>query len=162
MNKQFFLIIAGVFLMGLFACETMEDPEIKNTSTWPMNGEYWVKHDNTATGNPYLSGRHKMIISNTAADDGDSILIDDGGIGAMFKAAVDMDALTFSVADYPIDDTTTLSISNGKLLREATVTKTEEIPTDSIYMEIEWVTPGGTDQITISGSKYTGWPEDNY
>jgi len=158
MNKYVLLILSAVFFMGLFSCETMEDPEIKNTSTWPMNGEYWVQHD----GSPSLSGYHKVIITNTAADDGKSILIDDHGLGFLIKSNVDMESKTFEVSDYSVNDSTTVSISNGALLTDGTQGPQSEVVTDSLYMEVEVVGPSTTEQITISGYKYTGWPKDNH
>lgn len=161
MNRYLLSIIIASLVMGLFSCETMEEPDIKNTSTWPLNGEYWVKYEDPA-GNAIFSTRHKMIITNTSANKGDSILVSDQGTGFKFKAAANMEGLSFNVSDYPVDDTTNLSISNGKLMVDATQTKSEKVVTDSLYMEMEVVTPSGTQQLTISGYKYTGWPEDNY
>lgn len=158
MNKIVTIILSTVFFMGLFSCETMDDPKIKNTSTWPLNGEYWVTYD----GADAPSGYHKVIISNTAADDGKSVLINDGGQDFTIKANADMEVIAFDVTDYQVDDTTTVSISNGQVIEEGTMTPASNVPTDSLYMEMEIVTPSQTDQVTISGYKYTGWTEDNH
>ena len=158
MNKVITIILSAVFFMGLFSCETMDDPEIKKTSTWPLNGEYWVTYD----GPTAPAGYHKIIITNTAADDGQSILIDDSGSGLMIKADVDMEAVSFGVTDYAPNDTTTVSVSNGQVITDGTMTPASEVPTDSLYMEMEIVTPSLTEQFTISGYKYTGWTEDNH
>ena len=158
MNKIATIILSAVFFMGLFSCETMEDPEIKNTSTWPLNGEYWVTYD----GPTAPAGYHKIIITNTAADDGQSILINDAELDLVTKADVDMEAVSFGVTDYAANDTTTVSISSGQVITDGTMTPVSEVPTDSLYMEMEIVTPSLTEQLTISGYKYTGWTEDNH
>ena len=162
MKKYLYSIILSTLVLGLFSCETMDEPDIKDTSTWPLNGEYWVKYEDPGTGNLYYSDRHKMIITNTAANQGDSILVSDEGTGLKFKAAANVEGMSFSVSDYPVNDTTNVTINNGQLMVDATQTRSQEVVTDSVYMELEWQTPSGTEQITVSGYKYTGWPEDNY
>lgn len=156
-----FSVIAALFL-GFLSCETMEDPEIKNTSTWPLNGKYWVQYDSTSNGNTYIGGYHKLIVTNTSSDNGDSILINDNGTGFALKAAVNMNDLTFNVENYQVNDTTTISLNSGKLLDDATKTPGEGVVTDSLYFEMEIDWPNTTDQVTISGYKYTGWPADNH
>jgi len=158
MNKLISIILTAVFFVGLMSCETMEDPEIKNTSTWPLNGEYWVQYD----GSSEVSGYHKIIITNTAADDGKSILINDHGYDFMIRSNADMESVTFDVADYQVNDTTSVSITNGQLMVDGTQTPASNVVTDSLYMEMEVVTPSKTEQVSISGYKYTGWPEDNH
>lgn len=205
MKNYLVLTLIASFFIGLLSCETMDDPEMTSTSTLPMNGEYWVKYDSTSNGSAHFADRRKIIITNTANDDGEEILINDDndGTGLVFKADVNKDELTFSASDYPITDSVIVnadtmiatlhevSVNNGTLMEEATKTKSEEVVTDSIYMETEINTTVDTLEIsidtvsadpevldinvlntigtetwglnlTISGYKYTGWPEDNY
>lgn len=158
MKNYLFLTIIAAFFIGLISCETMDDPEMTTTSTWPLNGEYRVTYDSTANGNPFFSERHALIITNTSADNGDSIVINDAsGTGYKYKAAVNMTQLSFSAENYQYDSTTTITVSNAKLIEDGTKSPYEDVVTDSLYMEVEITTPTGTDAITISGYKYAGW-----
>ncbi|MCF8219147.1 MAG: hypothetical protein K9I29_02035 [Bacteroidales bacterium] len=167
MNRKI-LIFALIFgLIGVFSCETMDDPEMETTSTFPLNGEYWVTY---SQGGSVVVGYQELIITNTAADDGQHILItepvvlvDDAGHEIPAKANVNMDNLTFSLDNFTFDltDTTTqtVSIENGKFMEESYTTAAGN-KTDSIYMDM--IIHDSGDTLAVSGYKYTGWPADDH
>lgn len=159
MNRKILIFAFIIGLVGLFSCETMDEPEMETTSTFPMNGEYWVTYE--FNGAP-LMDYHLLTVTNTAADDGKHILInDENGTGVVLKSNVNMGSLTFSVDNtYDLNDSTVLSIDGGKLLEEK-YTTTAGNETDSIYFEL--VYPNANDStIVISGYKRTGWPIDDH
>ena len=167
MNKKI-LIFALIFgLIGLFSCETMEDPEMETTSTFPLNGEYWVTY---SIGGAQVVDYQEMIITNTSADEGKHILItepvvlaNDAGDKIPAKANVDMDNLTFNLDNFTFDvndsTTKTVSIENGKFMEESYTTAAGN-ETDSIYMKV--INHDSGDTIAVSGYKYTGWPADDH
>ncbi len=158
MNRKILIFALIIGLAGLFACETMDEPEMETTSTYPLNGEYWVTYHHN---NTMIMDYHMLILSNTAADDGQQILIRDDGTGAAFKADVNMDNYTFSVTNsLDVDDSVTLyNVNNGKFLEEAYTTVNGN-ETDSIHFELVYPNQGDS-TIVISGFKRTGWPEDD-
>ena len=165
MNKVFSILIIAIIGLGFVACNedfnTMPEPEIKYTSTYPMNGEYWVTYQYKADGSDFVSGIAKMTLSNTAANTADSILIYDHDLGFKIKSAVNMDNLTFesqSANDYESDEV--ITVTNGKLFEDAGKTPENHV-TDSIYMELEFSSAAG-DIIICSGLKETGFNDDNH
>lgn len=169
MNRKI-LIFALIFgLIGIFSCETYDDPEMETTSTFPLNGEYWVTY---SQGDSVLVDYQELIITNTSADDGKHILITepvilvdeyDDGDEVPAKANVNMDNYTFKMDTFTFDltDTTTqtVSIENGQFMEESYTTAAGN-ETDSIYMDM--IIHDSGDTIAVSGYKYTGWPDDDH
>lgn len=173
-----------VFILGLatlFACETMDEPEMETTSTFPLNGEYWVTY---SQGGTMIADYQLMTVSNTAADDGKHILIKDpvimvDGSGEMqdVVANANMDNLTFNLQnfEYSYNDTSIvrLSIENGNFMEES-YTTTAGNETDSIYMNVNYnelaidtatgnvIDTALSGTFEISGYKRTGWPDDDH
>ncbi len=169
-NIKTILIAFLVLMIGLgTSCnyDTYEDPEIEYTSTFPINGEYFVQYlvDNGSgvLEDIYHYGYTVLTITNDARNQGDSLLIYDNENAWEFKvkAAVNMNTLTWSVNngyDYIWDDATT--ITNGQFFEGMGVSKSGNV-TDSIYMEITWASEPAT-QFIVAGHRKTGFLEDYF
>lgn len=171
MKKRRLIIISFlVLIIGLgTSCnyDTYEDPEIDYTSTYPINGEYWVQYLlDDGSGNlvdVYNGGHTILTITNDARNQGDSLVIYDNKNFWQFKvkAAVDMKTKTWSVTDgydYIWNDATT--IANGKFLEGEGLSRDGNV-TDSIYMEITWASDP-TETFICAGVRKTGFLEDEW
>jgi hypothetical protein len=108
--KKILILLTGLIILSYYGCQKYDNPIIKVTSTYPLNGEFWVQFDKaTITGtdttwtlDPYGLGYKKIIIANTSSDKGDSIIVYDSGDPKTdiwpfkVKAACNVNALTFS------------------------------------------------------------------
>lgn len=163
------LLISGGFLTS---CEK-EYPEVQYTSTFPVNGEWWVKYEVETTPGVfediYHVGYTPLLTFNTSANRGDSIWVSDQGNfwNYKVKSALNLTERTFSVANKksaamdggePYDITVT--ISNGKVL-PGQGRSTSGLQTDSIHFEIEFEDDPGT-IYRASGHRRTGFLEDEH
>lgn len=153
-------IISLILVVALFtSCDKKEDYEQINSSVMEISGEWWVDYSD----GDYHSGLTKLIISNTAADNGQEIWIsdEDNFWEYKVKCPVNIDQLTFSGTDLEnIQYDVLIQISGGKMLPLA-AQSTSGVVTDSIYFEIEF----GDDPGTIyqaSGWRKTGFIEDEH
>lgn len=174
-KKIFHIILIGISLILVInGCrkdiDTYKKVDPGKSSTYPLNGEYWVRldaatiagSDTTWDVDPYGIGYAKIMISNTSTDKGDSIWVDDLGKIWDFKVktACNPALRTFSVTkgvDIYLNDTTT--IKNGKLILDKGITKSGN-KTDSIYMVIKWKSDATT--YRLSGVRRTGFQADDY
>ena len=147
--------------------DTIKKIDPGKTSTYPLNGEYWVQLDAAPIATPTAwsnaLGYKKIIISNTSTDKGDSIWIDDLKNIWSFKVktACNPTLMTFNVTDGKelyYDDATT--IKNGKLILDIGISRGGN-KTDSIYMEISWASDAAN-VYRLSGVRRTGFTEDDY
>ncbi|MFO8086977.1 MAG: lipid-binding protein [Bacteroidales bacterium] len=180
MNKKILIFAIILGLAALFSCETMDEPEMETTSTFPLNGEYWVTY---SQGGTQIVGYNLLTLTNTAADDGKHILIkepvlmvNEAGEMAPVVANANMDNLTFNVQgfEYPYNDTSIvrLDISDGKFWEDKYTTAAGN-KTDSIYMNVTFnelavdtngnvIDTAYSGTFEISGYKRTGWPDDDH
>lgn len=180
MNRKILIFALILGLAALFACETMDEPEMETTSTFPLNGEYWVTY---SMGGTMVADYHLLTLTNTAADDGKHILIKEpvvmvNGAGSMIPvvANANMDNLTFNVQDfeYTYNDTSIvkLDITDGKFWEDKYTTNAGN-KTDSIYMMVTYdelavdtlgnvIDTAYSGTFEISGYKRTGWPDDDH
>lgn len=180
MNRKILIFALILGLAALFACETMDEPDMDTTSTFPLNGEYWVTY---SMGGTMIVDYNLLTLTNTSADDGKHILIkepvimvNEAGSMAPVVANVNMDNLTFGIQDfeYAYNDTSIvrLNITNGKFLEEKYTTKAGN-KTDSIYMSVDFnelavdalgnvIDTAYSGTFEISGYKRTGWPDDDH
>lgn len=169
-NIKTIIIVFLVLTVGLgTSCnyDTFEEVDIEYTSTFPINGEYYVQYlVDDGTGelvDIYNWGRTILTITNDARNQGDSIVITDNDNFWEFKvkAAVDMNSLTWSVNegyDYVWNDATT--ITNGQFFKDQGLSRDGNV-TDSIYMEITWESDPGTTYV-VAGVRRTGFLEDEW
>jgi hypothetical protein len=171
--KKYILIIA-IFALAFTSCDEKEEYEQINSSVVELTGEYWVHYDHETYGaDPFGAGYTKLIISNTAADNGvDAWLSDEGNFwDYKVKIPVNMDQLAFgadqevtSIVDgYEIQ----VKITNGKIINDAVHNLDSGVSADSIYFEVwfedlEESTEIANDKMIVSGFRKTGFLEDEH
>ncbi len=164
--KGIFRIMTLLSVISLAACEP-DAPEVKYTSTFPLNGEWAVIYRVETSPGVFedQSGYTPLIISNTASDNGDSIWMtdDENFWDFKIKAAAKAKSRSFSsegsisvVDDYNIE----VIVTDGKVILDAVVTKGAQTVTDSIYMQLEFEDDPGV-IYHCSGVRRTGFLEDD-
>lgn len=172
MKKNIFYLLLILLLFA--ACDEKEDWEQINSSTMEVSGEYWVHYDHTEYGaDPFGVGYTKLIISNTANDDGKEIWISDEGNFWDYKVKIptNVETLTFGgeqevpsiVEGYEIG----VKIMNGKIIENAVNNLASGVSADSIYFEVwfedlEDATGIANDKLIVSGFRKTGFLEDEH
>lgn len=152
-------IIYLILVVALFAsCDEKEDFEQINSSVMEISGEWWVDYSE----GDYHSGLTKLIISNTAADNGEEVWIGDEDFWPYkVKCPVNIDQLTFSGNDLAnIEYDVLIQINGGKMLKDAAKSNSGVV-TDSLYFEIEFADEPGV-IYQASGWRKTGYLEDEH
>ena len=165
--NSIFKIVGCALLISFCSCVKENEPA-GNTpvSTKAMANEWWVT---LRLGTDDLLGTHVSFSTyNTSAND-DSLWVDDMEIGYGFKCKVkaDIQNLSFSTGsslneytDVNGNDGVTITIANGKIIRNGGVSKTG-LATDSIYLEAQFADDPGNTYI-ISGTARTRQQDDDY
>jgi hypothetical protein len=166
MKKIINILALFSMLLGIVACETMKEPETEYSSTFPVSGEWWVTY---SLNGKEVQGFTKLITSNTAANDGKAIWIDDVGKFWNFKVKcpVNMSNLSFAgdnLVSTAIDKGAAydikVDITNGKVIKNGGFS-TSGVVTDSIYFEAEFEDDLGSKYV-IAGTRKTGFAEDEH
>jgi hypothetical protein len=154
-----------LFAIGIIsACDTYPKYEIEYTATYPLNGEYYVRHYSNAVVMVNSVSSYKMTIYNTANAGKDSIWVDSrvANKGATFyifkieaKADVDNRVFDQSNAVDVADNTQTVTLSDTKIY-------TNTWPAhDSIYMKVKIHKVAGAvvsdTSFVIAGHRKTGF-----
>ncbi|MGB0177451.1 MAG: lipid-binding protein [Owenweeksia sp.] len=157
-------IFAGLVLVGsLAACE--KEYESENLPNYEMSGQWYVQtyFDTPDPANVVL-GYVEITTSNTAAANGNEILIDDKGNIWPFKVKCPATSgdLTFGGTNLIniSDSTVTVNITGGKIFPDGGKS-TSGIVVDSIYMEAEFSDDPGNTYI-FAGHYRTGFIEDEH
>ena len=172
MKKNILYLIIAVLIFA--SCDEKEDYMQINSSVMDVSGEYWVHYDHAEFGaDPFGAGYTKLLISNTAADNGtEGWLSDEGNFwDYKVKMPINMEQLTFgsdqeitSIVDgYEIQ----VKITNGKIIHDAVSNLASGVTTDSIYFEVwfedlEESTEITNDKLIVSGFRKTGFLEDEH
>ncbi|OQP63507.1 hypothetical protein A3860_24515 [Niastella vici] len=138
----------------MWAC-SKDLPDAGGTSAKEFANEWWVKINDT--------GKVVKLSTYNTSLNPDSMWVDDLKHLGSFKckAKIDVSALTFSVQNSSNTySAVTVNITNGKILKNAGVSKTGNV-VDSIYMEVEFSNKPGIKN-KIAGSARTRWDEDDY
>ena len=138
----------------MWAC-SKDLPDAGSTSAKALANEWWVKINDTGSV-------VKLSTYNTSLNP-DSMWVDDLINLDTFrcKTKIDVSALTFSVQNSTNEYAPNkVNITNGKILKNAGVSKTGNI-VDSIYMEVEFSNKPGIKN-KIAGSARTRWDVDDY
>jgi hypothetical protein len=138
----------------MWAC-SKDLPDAGGTDAKALANEWWVKINDTGSV-------VKLYTYNTSLN-ADSMWVDDLESLAVFrcKAKIDVSSLTFSTPNSNnAYSTNMVSISNGKILKNAGLSKTGNV-VDSIYMEVEFSDAPGIKN-KIAGVARTRWDEDDY
>ena len=161
-NLIFIMFVVGVFLTS---CDTDTYDGIdflvdEGTKAEAFAGDWYVRMQDKATGD-YVTGVGKINTFNTVENKKNLFWVNDDSLWGYQIKAQGTDGLTFASIDgksikYGEDAT----ISAGKILNGVGHSKTGNA-TDSIYMEMEFVSDPGVVYI-VSGHKRTRWPEDDY
>ena len=158
-NKIVFLVLITV---AYSACT--KKPDIENTSTVKMAGEFWVQTFKNGT----LSNDFKKIITyNTSDPNSGKIWVDDVKHTTIpFKAKVDVDYAnlafkpTTGVAnEYAAGKT--INVVEGKVVPNAGHSKTGVI-VDSIYLKLTFSNDASNATYEFKGHGRTGFFEDEY
>jgi len=154
--------ITLLILLVLFSCDLGKDPEIGGTKVQAMAGEWWINV--LIDGSDIGAGFNLITTSNTAANDGTELLLDDGELWpAKIVANVNIKDLTFTPAsnlDNMYSSTIKVSVIEGKVLKGAATTPGLN-KTDSIYVKFEFSDDPGT-QYEYAGYRRTGFEEDEH
>lgn len=166
--KNIYIISLFLALGFTTACEK-DDPEIQNTATYPVSGEWWVTYqvrDAQGQLEDVGGGYHHFLTFNTASNKADSIWVSDAGEFWDFqvKAGLNLANRTFAVNEgQNISYDSKVRINNGKVLL-GQGRSTSGVVTDSLYLEAAFdddEEPFGTTYI-ISGHRRTGFLEDEH
>ena len=151
-NIMIIILVFGAACM--WAC-SKDLADVGGTSAEAFANEWWVKINDT--------GKVVKLSTYNTSLNTDSMWVDDLKHLRVFrcKAKIDVSALTFSVQSSQSDySAITVNIANGKILKNAGVSKTGNI-VDSIYMEVEFSDRPGIKN-KIAGSARTRYDEDDY
>jgi hypothetical protein len=155
-------VVSGIILLAA-SCQKSFDAGT-TTSTKMANG-WWVKFT-VGGADIYGLGTFFLTTYNQSSNNNDSLWIDDLQHSWVFKckAAANYGALTFATPAAPNDyngDSTTVTITNGKVLPKAGTTKGGN-KSDSLYMQVKFSDDPSATTYVISGTARTGFDEDDY
>lgn len=169
-------IALGLLAVLLWRCNS-DDPNIKNTATEAMAGEWYVTY--SVGGTDVGGGHSKIITSNTAANVATEILVSDyvepNAVQGNFwsykvKVQADPTAESFSANEsvssalYKGDPYyIKVNVMNGKVFPGKGHSKTG-VTVDSIYFELQFEddAPSFGNTYVVSGHKRTGFVADDY
>jgi hypothetical protein len=171
MKKLVNKILGLSLLLVLFACQ--EDPDIWDSSTVALDGNWYVTYDHESYGNdPFGVGYTPLYTYNTAADNGQEIWLSDDDNFWSYKVRIpgnpeagtfgSTDVVTSVVDGYEIQ----VKIENGQIFPDA-VKLPSGVMADSIYFEVwfedlEDATGIANDKLMVSGYRQTGFTEDEH
>ncbi|HMI02518.1 MAG TPA: lipid-binding protein [Pedobacter sp.] len=157
-NILYSLLSLLLVMTTMSSCK--KDQEIGGTAVQELSGEWWVTADDGGGATDYF----KISTYNTAANIPTEMWIDDAknfyGLKAKIKAdvanktfsATDADELYFGV---------TVTITDGKVIKDAATASGTGNKTDSIYFKAEYSDDPGT-IYTYSGYKRTRFSQDDH
>ena len=166
--KNIYIITLFLALALTTACEK-EDPEIQNTATYPVSGEWWVNYqvrDAQGQLEDVGGGYQQFLTFNTSSNRADSIWVSDAAHFWDFqvKAGLNLENRTFAVNEgQNVSYNSKVRINNGKVLL-GQGRSTSGVVTDSLYLEASFdddEEPFGITYI-ISGHRRTGFLEDEH
>lgn len=138
--KKYTYILA-LFVIMLSACK--KDEVIGGTAVQDMSGEWWVQIDGEG-------GYYQLITYNTADNSSTQMWMDASGFWAgpgqhvSSKINVNVQDLTFSaenapnVGEYESDEPLTMTITNGKIIKNGATGPSSKAVTDSISLTIKF------------------------
>lgn len=153
-----YALMAVMLVSAVWSCK--KDPKVGGTAVQELSGEWWV----TTTGSDgSKSGYYALSTYNTAANRPDSMWINDFNNYYGLKARINSDpnALTFSAnAATELFYNVKVTITDGKVLKNAATAPGSKDKTDSIYFKA--VFTGDATVYTYAGYKRTGFSQDDH
>lgn len=178
MRKYINLIVLSLFALAISSCKK-DKYEAEKSNTVNMAGRWWVQlfGDSDDDGIPTESelimtyedfGAFGLVTSNTAANTGDSIIVDDPEHSWPFrmKAPVNYSNLTIAPSTNLNLETSyigsgeTVRVVEGKILKDAATLPSGRLG-DSIFIKLEFSDDLGTFYI-YSGHRDSGQQEDQH
>ena len=161
--KYIKLLILGLLLVTACAPnEEFEDFTVEKSSVLEMAGDWWVIALEPDGVTPAFGGDYVHVTTtNTAEDDGVTMLIDDHQNYFEFKTKINvsLNNLTFTGADnVELYYDGEIILENGKITKNSYTTNSGNV-VDEIYFEAEFDWYPGTTFI-FKGHKRTGFLED--
>ena len=156
--KYSLALLMSAFILN--ACT--KDPEVENTSTVNMSGEWWVKYYTGGVEIPNL-GYLKLSSYNTSDPNSGQIWVDDDGTWP-FKAKFDVDYGNLAFKGMASTPNTalagkTIKVIEGKILKGVGHSLSGNV-VDSIYMKLEFSDHAGT-EYEVKGHFDTGFFADH-
>lgn len=156
--------ICIVLVSGILVSACYKKPDVANTATVDMSGEWWVDYYLEEAPTESLTGYGALLTYNTSDNSTSQIWIEDHVGGYKSKVAVDYASMTFpetASTENLESPGTNMRILEGKVLKDAG-RSTSGVVVDSIYLKIEFVDdePGVIYQ--VRGHMKTGFFEDEH
>ena len=155
--------VSAAALLILLASCAKEKPDIENTSTYQMAGEFFVQ---TYVGPDLAVDFSKIITYNTSDQNSNQVWVDDLENIWGFKSKVDVDysGLSFKPTNaspnlYITGET--VSVLEGRIIPNGGHSKTGVI-VDSIYLKIKFSDDPDDLTYELKGHGRTGFFEDEY
>lgn len=164
-NKNITTLLLGIFLVTSFiACDEGGELDPGVSSTVDFAGDWFLIGYFPDGTEAYGGGYHTYTLYNTSDDNGD-FWIDDHGEFFEIKTKVssNANALTFSGEANAPELVTggTVTVSSGRLIKDAGSASVSKTVVDSIYFEAEFDWDPGT-LYQFAGHKRTGFLEDEH
>ncbi|MEO6729948.1 MAG: lipid-binding protein [Ferruginibacter sp.] len=159
MKRFNILLLAATSVLIFVSCS--EKPDIQNTDTYKMSGEWFVTLRQNGTA---VAPVHKIMTYNTAEPNSGKIWLNDLNYWP-FKGKLDVDYSTLSfkaatgIANEALANKTA-KVMEGKIIPAAAHSKSGNV-VDSIYLKMEFSDDPG-EIYEYSGHLRTGFFEDEY
>lgn len=154
------LALSCTFLLG--ACQ--KEYQQETLPNYKMSGEWFVRtYVGSISDTSLALDYSKIVTSNTAAANGNEIVIDDleNIFGLVVKCPANSGNKTFSGQSLlNTYDSTQVNIIDGDVVADAITTQGSGTVVDSIYFIVQYV--GDPTQYICAGHYRTGFPEDEY
>jgi hypothetical protein len=159
MNSKTLLLPVIAIVLAIASCS--KKPDIENTSTVKMAGEWFVKY---YFDGDELTDFNKILSFNTSDPNSNQVWVDDLGLWP-FKAKFDIDYANLAfkpMASTPNTEVAgeTVKVIEGKIIPGVGHSKSGNI-VDSIYLKLEFSDDPGN-MYEIRGHGRTGFFEDEY
>lgn len=163
------IVISSILLGLLFACNNddqgFKDFDAGGTATEAIAGEWFVREYEEQGGELIpLSEYYKILISNTAANNANEILVSrieiDNSIGQQVKATANVQNLTFEALNALNlnNEEERISLIEGKILKDQALAKESKTVVDSISFRFSSTTV--IDPVIVGGHRRSGFVED--
>jgi len=160
MNSKNFVLPVIALVLAIASCS--KKPDIENTSTYKMAGEWFTQYYEGGAVIPI--GHNKILTYNTSDPNSNQIWVEDPNVWTFkSKFNINYNDLSFAAtndAQNTDDPSETIKLIEGKIIPGGGLSKSGNV-VDSIYLKLEFSTDPGT-VYEIRGHGRTGFFEDEY